>query len=166
MGWLAINLSIGMAGGSATIHADRPKFYDFIGNGEEARHGAKRFSTEVLIQPRANDFLAFIRQLNGKIDDGVVKELNFLNENDLSVSLDFCTQVGDIFYRQRLMLYAHMGNHHRFIVSVIDLGFEDLNLFLGVQGSSSATDEFFGFSGEHRSTNDDNCAERLIQLRS
>ncbi len=154
MGGFAVHEALGEVGGFAADDADGLEFVDLIGLGEEERHGAERFPTEVHIQPGDEDAHATLGELVGDLGDFLIEELGFVNTDDGGVALQVGEDVAGAINGQGFKDVTIVGGNFFDGVAVVNDGFEDLDFLASDGGAAQAADEFVGFAAEHGADDD------------
>lgn len=143
-----------MACGLAAPDADRPEFYDFVREGQEAGHGAERFATEVLVEAGQDDMNTPIGQGDSEVREGLVEELGLFHCDQVGLGLDSGCEFFHRFDGDGLVGRSHVGCEHDLVVAVVKGVFEDLDLALGEEGSPDEADKFLGLASEHGAADD------------
>lgn len=153
-GGFAFDDALGVACGSSALDADGAEFDDFVGDGHELGHGAEGLSSEVLIESGADDFFSLVGPFDGALDDALVEELGFFDADEVGFGEEELVEFGQGGDGDGGVGDSLVGDDHLFVVAAVDGGFEDLDLFFGVEGSSGSSDEFFAFPSVHASADD------------
>lgn len=126
---------------------------DVLGHRQELRHGIKGPAAEILVKAGYNDPLSLISKALGNLHDSGVKELTFIDADDLCFLcpgehlrgvLDYCRPEARVTVR----------NEMRRTEACIDSGLEDGHLLACDFCTSQPADELFGLAAEHAAGDD------------
>ena len=145
-----INQALGAAGFCATDDADGVQLVYPFCQGQEQRHGAKGFATEVLIQTRADDAASLAGEGRADICHCPVEELDFVNGDDFRLAGEVLQDFDGIADGDGIFAgNAAVRGDTLETVAVVDERLEDLDFAAGDLGAADAAEKFFGFAAEH-----------------
>ena len=134
----------------AAMHADSMGFIHIIGNRHQRRHRTKRHALEIHIETRTDDADAAIRQLLAYLDDTHIEELRLIDSHHINV-IDHQQDILAAVHRRGLDHIAVVRNDILVTIPHVDGWFIDLHAQFSELRAFHTTDEFLGFTGEHRS---------------
>jgi hypothetical protein len=155
-GWFTIDQTLGMTGRPPTDHTDGLEFVDALRKRQQRRHRTKGLAAKVHIQAGADHALPLISQGIAGCGDAFIKELHFVDGNDVSIRF---YQRGELFTvsdGDSLGPKTVVGSNRGLTVPSINAVLEDLNLLSGNLGAAKTTEQLLSFAAEHAATDDFN----------
>ena len=151
-------------GRATRFHAHGMELGHLFGQREQLRHGAKRHPFVVQVESRDDDAVALVGQVVAHLGEVVVEELGLVDRhNGIAFRPSRLPLAGRLnVVPQGLAAWHNNGRHgvfvvaHNFDVVVTRVGgrLEQRHGELGDVGAADATEELFGFAGEHGAAHD------------
>ncbi len=156
VGRFAVDEALGAAGGFTANHADGIELVHAFGLSHECGHAAKGFAAKIGIEPGNQDADAAVGQFLHYADNFVIEELGFIDPYDGGFGFDVGEDIGGPLNGQGVELAAGMGGDFFYMITVINDGFENLDILPGDGSPAQPADQFIGFATKHRAGNDFN----------
>lgn len=162
----SIDLTIGVAGGSAALHTDCSQLDDFICRAHESWHGAEGSSPKVLIKASTDDFDSLVSKGHAEFNDAVIEKLNFLDADNFGIFWDGRREFIDPTHGHSFVPNAHVGDHHALVVTAVDFGLKNADAPFGIKSSSGSPDKFLRFARVHAAADQNQAATGSAQSGS
>ncbi len=130
-------------------HADGLQLIHTLSDGKQTRHGPKRLSTKVHIQPSGNHTLPKVSQLIAERNHAVVKKLHLINGDKISCKVQAITELSAISYRDSRLFETVVGGNRGLTVPAVNGVFENLDLLTCDLRTTEAANQFLGFPAKH-----------------
>ena len=149
--------ALGVDGALAADHADGGELGDLVGEGHKVGDGAEGFVGKGGVEAGEQDTLAERDELKRERDDGGVKELGFVDANDVDL-LELRSELGAEVFDGRdnrgvVGLRAVAGDGGA-VIAEIDVGFITSHALFGDTSTLEAADELLTLARKHGAGDD------------
>jgi hypothetical protein len=149
--------ALGVDGGLAADHADGGELGDLVGKSHERGDGAEGLVGEGGVEAGEKDALAEGDELECERDDGGVEELGFVDADDfdfVELRVEDGAELFDGGDGDGVVGLGRVRGDGGAVVAEVDVGLVAGDSLASDARSLEATDEFFGFAGEHGAGDD------------
>src|SRR5712664_1561063 len=143
-----------MDSGIAAANADGEQLGDFLGDGEEARHGFERAAAVIGVQAGDDHTFAEIRELGANIHYLIAKELRFVDADYFRARRQLFHDFGGLEHIVRRNAKARVRDDFVGGVALVDGRLEDLHALARDLRAAQATDQLLALAGKHRADDD------------